>query len=165
MRKPPFLVKSRQSSKKPYSARRQWVVRLFGKWESSIRNLIYVLCGDLKYAYLEEGYYVCERGSCFFELYSSRAAKPTALALRAMLRLCRSARRATCARLADKRACRLSFAWLSASPLAVQATPHERQISPPPPKKKDTEARMDIPYLWRRRRDLNSRAGITDLHP
>jgi hypothetical protein len=42
-------------------------------------------------------------------------------------------------RLADKRACRLGFARLSAPPHAMRAAPLSRQISLSPPKMKNTE--------------------------
>ena len=53
--------------------------------------------------------------------------------------------------LAEKRAFRLGCASLSAPPaLRFKASPTKRKIR---------HARMNMPYFWRRRKDLNLRAG------
>ncbi len=62
--------------------------------------------------------------------------------------------------LADKRACRLGFARLSApqSPLGAWRRSRIKSL-PPRQKERYGKSKKDFPYLWRGRRDLNSRAG------
>ena len=96
-----------------------------------------------------------------FELYSLRAPKPAALALRAMLRQRRNARGATFAasltsELADSALLGYLRPACFASCGAGAANLSLRQ-------KKEQSKRTAL--FWRRRRDLNSRAGKTDLHP
>jgi len=70
------------------------------------------------------------------------------------------------ARLADKRACRLGFAALSAPSLSTRAA--ARGVGKSlnlRTKLKKTVTRKGNCLFWRRRRDLNSRAGKPDLHP
>ena len=65
--------------------------------------------------------------------------------------------RSNFARLADKQACRLGFASLSAPRVLLEARRHKNPSSSP--KRKIRYVQKDIPYFWRRRKDLNLRAG------
>ena len=98
-----------------------------------------------------------------FELYSYTSTPHTRwhFVLRCALR---NARGSNLRRLAGERALRLGFARLSAPPplCGDDAVVANLSFSA---KRKIRNTRMGIPYFWRRRRDLNSRAGITDLHP
>ena len=86
-----------------------------------------------------------------FEPCSMRAAKPAALALRALLR-CAQRSRSNHRSLADKRACRLGFARLSAPPaLRFKSFFLFR--------KKEKNPSLETWIFWRRRKDLNLRAG------
>ena len=87
-------------------------------------------------------YQNCRRQRKLFELYSSRAANPTALALRAMLRTAQRSR-SNFARLAGEQTLRLVFASLSAPPaIRFKSAPTKRKIR---------NTQMGIPHSAKRR--------------
>ena len=61
--------------------------------------------------------------------------------------------------LAGERALRLGRAALSAPPHTLCAAVQREKILSSPPKRKIRNTQMGIPYFWRRRKDLNLRAG------
>ena len=100
-----------------------------------------------------------------FELYSLVAQVPFApLVLRTYAPLTVIRHGSNFARLADERALRLGFAALSAPSLARQASDAVAANLSCSKKQKKTATNVTV-FFWRSRRDLNSRAGIADLHP
>ena len=82
-----------------------------------------------------------------------------------LVALLRNASRSNLRRLADKRACRLGFARLSAPSLVMRARRKRDKSLPLRQKKqKDSRPKGQLSF-WRRRRDLDSRAGKTRPTP
>ena len=81
-----------------------------------------------------------------------------------LVALLRNTSRSNLRSLADKRAFRLGFARLSALPLAVRARRKRDKTPTPPKKQKDSRPKGQLSF-WRRRRDLDSRAGKTRPTP